>query len=219
MTTNAFPTPKVRLSRPKSCIAAGCCSTGVSPSSAPSLWVIMQGRRAFLFGSFPTADGRCRTGCCTPPHWLFAVSVFVSTGAATAPRWETIHGELKNDRGSNRPVPDRACGRIAHQSRFDVGAGRGGLTRSGPRAGLRSPFLRRRACCRARAQSLGRRLGGSCHYLRLASTDRRPSSDAVSDLARRNGCDLQPKHGLIVGEAVVFLVIGAFLSYKAYISS
>src|SRR5262249_6405200 len=44
----------------------------------------MQGRRAFLFGSFPTADGRCRTGCCTPPHWLFAVSVFVSTGAATA---------------------------------------------------------------------------------------------------------------------------------------
>src|SRR5262249_44331799 len=46
-------------------------------------------------------------------------------GAATAPRWETIHGKLKNDRGSNRPVPDRACGRIAHQSRFDVGAGRG----------------------------------------------------------------------------------------------
>src|SRR6516164_6053260 len=66
----------------------------------------MQERRAFLFGSFPTADGRCRTGCCTPPHWFFAVSVFVSTGAATAPRWETIHGKLKNDRGSNRPVPD-----------------------------------------------------------------------------------------------------------------
>src|SRR5262249_62145247 len=90
----------------KSCIAAGCWSTGVSPSSAPSLWVIMQGRRAFLFGSFPTADGRCRTGCRTPPRWFFAVSVFVSTGAATAPRWETIHGKLKNDRGSNRPVPD-----------------------------------------------------------------------------------------------------------------
>src|SRR5262245_60038866 len=108
----------------------------VAPLGA-SLWVIMQGRRAFLFGSFPTADGHCRTGCCTPPHWFFAVSVFVSTGAATAPRWETIHVKLKNDRGSNRPVPDRACGRIAHQSRFDVGAGRGGLTRSGPRAGLR----------------------------------------------------------------------------------
>src|SRR5262249_32415487 len=77
-----------------------------------------RGGRAFLFGLFPTADGRCRTGCCTPPHWFFAVSVFVSTGAATAPRWETIHGKLKNDRGSNRPVPDRACGRIAHQSRF-----------------------------------------------------------------------------------------------------
>jgi hypothetical protein len=28
-----------------------------------------------------------------------------------------------------------------------------------------------------------------------------------------------PSTGLIVGEAVVFLVIGAFLSYKAYISS
>src|SRR5262249_17739686 len=28
-----------------------------------------------------------------------------------------------------------------------------------------------------------------------------------------------PSQGLIVGEAVVFLVIGAFLSYKAYISS
>src|SRR5215813_9667233 len=89
-------------------------AAGLSPSSAPSLWVIMQGRRAFLFGLFPTADGRCRTGCCTPPHWFFAVSVFVSTGAATAPRWETTHGKLKNDRGSNRPVPDRACGRIAH---------------------------------------------------------------------------------------------------------
>jgi hypothetical protein len=28
-----------------------------------------------------------------------------------------------------------------------------------------------------------------------------------------------PSTGLIVGEAVVFLVIGAFLSFKAYISS
>jgi hypothetical protein len=28
-----------------------------------------------------------------------------------------------------------------------------------------------------------------------------------------------PSTGLIVGEAVVFFVIGAFLSYKAYISS
>src|SRR5262245_14777140 len=56
-------------------------------------------------------------------------------------------------------------------------------------------ILRRRARGRARAQSLGRRLGGSCHYLRLASTDRRLSSRAVSDLARRNGCDLQPEHG------------------------
>src|SRR5215472_2959511 len=99
----------------------------------------MQGRRAFLFGSFPTADGRCRTGCCTPPHWLFAVSVFVSTGAATAPRWG--------------------------------------------------------------AQSLGRRLGGSCHYLRLASTDRRPSSDAVSDLAGM-AATFSPSTGLIVGEAM-----------------
>src|SRR5262245_63389273 len=55
-------------------------------AAAPRVWVIMRGRRAFLFGSFPTADGRCRTGCCTPPHLLFAVSVFVSTGAATSPR-------------------------------------------------------------------------------------------------------------------------------------
>ena len=30
---------------------------------------------------------------------------------------------------------------------------------------------------------------------------------------------LSPSTGLIVGEAVVFLVIGAFLSYKAYMSS
>src|SRR5215831_10174848 len=93
----------------------------------------------------------------------------------------------------------RSSSRATHQCRFDVGAGRGGLTRSGARAGLRGPFLRRRARCRARAQSLGRRLGGSCHYLRLASTDRRPGSDSVSDLARRNGCDLQPKHGPYCG--------------------
>jgi hypothetical protein len=30
---------------------------------------------------------------------------------------------------------------------------------------------------------------------------------------------LSPSTGLIVGEAVVFLVIGAFLSYKAYVRS
>ena len=56
------------------------------------------GARSFSARS-PTADGRCRTGCCTPPHWLFAVSVFVSTGAATAPRWETIMANSKTIAG------------------------------------------------------------------------------------------------------------------------
>src|SRR5262249_25680009 len=104
----------------------------------------MQGRRAFLFGSFPTADGRCRTGCCTPPHWFFAVSVFVSTGAATAPRWETIHGKLKTDRGSIGPSPIRLAGRLANHLRLVAGVVGAGSPQPALVVGLRPPFFRRR---------------------------------------------------------------------------
>src|SRR5215467_9388742 len=152
----------------------------------------MQGRRAFLFGSFPTADGRRRTGCCTPPHWLFAVSVFVSTGAATAPRWETIHGKLKNDRGSNRPVPDRACGRIAHQSRLAVVRVHNHW--AGDWAVLVTIFG---------------------WLLLIGGLVRMLFPIWLAGMA----ATFSPSTGLIVGEAVVFLVIGAFLSYKAYIIS
>src|SRR5262249_5194238 len=177
----------------------------------------MQGAARVPFRPFPTADGRCRTGCCTPPHWFFAVSVFVSTGAATAPRWETIHGKLKNDRGSNRPVPDRACGRINLGSMSAlveaVSHDPALVLVSGVLAFVAGLAVVRVHNHRAADWAVLVTIFG--WLLLIGGLVRMLFPIWLAGMA----ATFSPSTGLIVGEAVVFLVIGAFLSYKAYISS
>src|SRR5215472_5283894 len=213
------PDPQRSQVGSKSCIAAGCCSTGVSPSSAPSLWAIMQGRRAFLFGSFPTAGGRCRTGCCTPPHWFFAVSVLSvlvpqrhRAGRQPMANSKTIAGligpslialaaALLINLGSMSALVEA----VSHDPALVLVSGFLAFV-----AGL--AVVRVHNHWAADWAVLVTIFGW---LLLIGGLVRMLFPIWLAGMA----ATFSPSTGLIVGEAVVFLVIGAFLSYKAYISS
>jgi hypothetical protein len=141
-----------------------------------------------------------------------------SAGARRGAAGRPSHGKFQGDRWADRPNPGRARSLAARRPQCHDGAGRAGLARFGARDDLRGPLLRGRSCRRAPAQSLGARLDGPGHNFRLAAVVgglvRMLLPIRLAALAANFAADT----GFIAGEAIVLLLIGALLSYKAYTS-
>src|SRR6266403_1773799 len=106
----------------------------------------------------------------------------------------SIDDDFEDDRGPHRPDACRARRRHSAEPRLLSRPGRGGLARPGTRPGVGHPHVRRRACHRACAQSLGERMAGGRDRDRLARAPRRPRANAVPCPAEQGGACTCPAY-------------------------